>query len=429
MKTPAAVKTKILLLRAWKAGVESVCGQRVTRDAIAEDRLEGHSESITHLLAVGKAAASMCAGALDYFSGEGRALVVTKYGHCDDAVAAHPRISVIESGHPVPDENSLRAGRAMDEFVRSIPTQAHLVMLVSGGASALAERLPDGIDLEELQGLTSELLAGGYAIDRINAARIRLSGIKGGKLLRRFGGKSVRVYAISDVPGDSIELIGGGIGSINPLALPPGPLPQKMTSLLDRLGDEQPDGFDAAMFDHHTAVDYRPAFDYHATVIGSNRIAREAAAGFLRGEGMKIVANQESLNQDIHAAAQQMAAELLVGPAGAYIWGGEPTVILPPKPGIGGRNQSLALALAKEIRGHGKISVLVAGTDGTDGPTNAAGGLIDGDTFNAATGANNALLNADAGTYLARIAALFKPGPTGTNVMDLAIAIKQGGRQ
>ena len=179
----------------------------------------------------------------------------------------------------------------------------------------------------------------------------------------------------------------------------------------------------------HTAVDYRPAFDYHATVIGSNRIAREAAAGFLRGEGMKIVANQESLNQDIHAAAQQMAAELLVGPAGAYIWGGEPTVILPPKPGIGGRNQSLALALAKEIRGHGKISVLVAGTDGTDGPTNAAGGLIDGDTFNAATGANNALLNADAGTYLARIAALFKPGPTGTNVMDLAIAIKQGGRQ
>ena len=292
-------------------------------------------------------------------------------------------------------------------------------MLVSGGASALAEALPDGggFDLGGLRELTGELLAGGYRIEQINAVRVRLSRIKGGKLLSRFGGKSVRVYAISDVCGDSVDLIGGGIGGINTLASSSNPLPQKLASLLDRFDCDQSDNIGAGA----DAV----AFAYHSKIIGSNRIARETAARFLRDLGIKIIANQESLNCDVHAAAQQIAAELLTGPAGAYIWGGEPTVVLPPKPGVGGRNQSLALAIAKEIRGRGKISVLVAGTDGTDGPTNAAGGLVDGDTFNAASGANNALLKANAGVYLARIAALFKPGPTGTNVMDLAIAIKQ----
>ena len=130
---------------------------------------------------------------------------------------------------------------------------------------------------------------------------------------------------------------------------------------------------------------------------------------------------------DFHTAAQRLAADLIEGPPGAYLWGGEPTVVLPPKPGVGGRNQSLALALAKAIRGRRDIDALIAGTDGTDGPTNAAGALIDGDTFTAASGADAALQNANAGAYLARIAALYKPGPTGTNVMDLAVAVKRAG--
>lgn len=409
MDIPPNLKAKTYLIQAWKAGVESVRGERVTRAAIAGDR----SEPITHLLAVGKAASSMCAGALDGFAENGRALVVTKYGH-GDAVAAHSRITVIESGHPLPDQNSLRAGQAVDAFVRSVPAGERLVMLVSGGASALAEVLPDAVDLETLRGVTGELLAGGYPIDEINAARIRVSNIKGGKLLGRFGGKSVCVYAISDVPGDSIDLIGGGIGGLHP---PPvaqtNPLPPKIKNRIERLGDD-PSG-----------IVKTHSFAYHAKIIGTNRIARDSAATFLRELGIKIVTNEESLNKDIHAAAQQIAAGLSGGPAGAYIWGGEPTVVLPARPGVGGRNQSLALAVAGEIRGAGKISVLVAGTDGTDGPTNAAGALVDGDTFNAACGASSALQKANAGTYLARIAALFKPGPTGTNVMDLAIAIKQ----
>ncbi|MGR3914296.1 MAG: MOFRL family protein, partial [Gammaproteobacteria bacterium] len=168
-----------------------------------------------------------------------------------------------------------------------------------------------------------------------------------------------------------------------------------------------------------------PAFDYRARIIASNRIARDAAARFLQERGLQVVVNEESLYCDIHAAAQQLAAALRGGPPGAYIWGGEPTVVLPPKPGLGGRNQSLALLLACEIRGRRDIAALLAGTDGGDGVTAAAGALIDGDTFTAATGARTALAKANAGAYLARIAALFKPGPTGTNVMDLAVAIKR----
>lgn len=417
MKSPPALKSKILILRAWHAGVLSVGGERVVRAAIAQDKIA----RITHLLAVGKAAAAMCVGALDYFAENGRALVVTKYGHSDDAVAAHPRIELIESAHPLPDENSLRAGQAVDEFVQSVPPGGRLVMLVSGGASALVERLPDGFDLQSLRGVTKELLAGGYGIEQINAARVRMSCIKGGQLLGRYCGESIRVYAISDVPGDDINLIGSGIGAIN-----------RATSSIDSLSPQIKNRiaqFDTNQLNHdqskHDQTDVADAFAYHAKIIASNRIARTGAADFLREQGIPIIANEESLSCDIHTAAQKIAAALLRGQAGAYIWGGESTIILPPNPGIGGRNQSLALAVAGEIRGRRKISILVAGTDGTDGPTNAAGGLVDGDTFNAASGASNALHKASAGTYLARIAALFKPGPTGTNVMDLAVAIKE----
>ena len=414
MNLPPPIQAKTRLIQAWKAGVERVGGERVTRAAMAGDGVG----RITHLLAVGKAASAMCAGALERLAEDGRALVVTKYGHGEEAVVAHPRVTLMEAGHPLPDENSLRAGRAVDAFVRSVAAGAELVMLVSGGASALAEVLPESMDVDALQGITGELLAGGYDIEQINAARIRLSAIKGGKLLGRFGGASVRVYAISDVPGDRIDLIGGGIGSIGsifapdlpPDIKPPDAVPPPVAGLPDHLERE---GSAARGFAGHTKI------------IGSNRIAREAAAEFLRAAGLPVIVNEETLYRDVHAAAQRIAAELISGPAGAYLWGGEPTVVLPPRPGVGGRNQSLALAVAKQICGRSNLSVLIAGTDGTDGPTNAAGALVDGDTFNAASGANTALLKANAGAYLARIAALFKPGPTGTNVMDLAIAIKR----
>ena len=413
---PTDLQSKTLLLQAWRAGVGAVGGERATRDALAADGIK----DATHLLAVGKAAGAMCAGAMGALAPDGRTLAVSKYGHFDAAFAARPRATVMEAGHPLPDENSLRAGKAAAEFVGAAGADARLVMLVSGGASALAEELPRGAELDALRRLNRALLGGGFDIAQINAARMRASGIKGGKLLRRFRGASAHVYAISDVRGDDIGIIGGGLGALGG-ALPPLPeVSGEAGELLAKFAAENKN-------DGENGDENAPAFNYRARVIATNRDARDAAEKFLRENGLHIAANEESLHRDIHAAARRLGAALRDGPAGAYIWGGEPGVTLPPKPGRGGRNQSLALLLAGEIRGRRGISALVAGTDGDDGSGGAdiaAGALIDGATFTATRGAARALEKADAGTYLARIAALFKPGPTGTNVMDLALAIK-----
>lgn len=408
----AQIEAKTRIVQAWRAGVAAVGGERVTRAALAADGVA----RVSRLLAVGKAAAAMCAGALDALADDGEALVVTKYGHGDAAAATHPRIECIEAGHPLPDSNSLRAGRAVMEFVRATPGDNELVVLLSGGASALAECLPASVDLRALQTMNAALLASGYDIAHINAARRQVSRIKGGKLLRDFRGASVRVYAISDVPGDDLAIIGGGLGARE---VNREPLSPELMRLLENINIK----VDAKDVAHDSST---TRFDYRARIIASNQIARRAVAEFLRAHNLPVNINAEELNRDIHAAAQHMAAALIAGAPGAYIWGGESTVQLPAKPGVGGRNMSLALALAKAIRGRRNIAALVAGTDGSDGPTTAAGALIDGDTYHAATGAGRALARADAGTYLARIAALFKPGPTGTNVMDLAVAVKWG---
>jgi hydroxypyruvate reductase len=158
-----------------------------------------------------------------------------------------------------------------------------------------------------------------------------------------------------------------------------------------------------------------------STVIASNQIAREHAVGKATELGLTARQNEETLYGDVFELALAIGNRLRDAEPGVYIWGGEPTVILPQNPGRGGRNQSLALAVSEQLAGKNNISLLVAGTDGTDGPTIAAGGLVDGNTWSDA--ARLALQNADAGSYLEQHDSLFVTGPTNTNVMDLAIAI------
>jgi glycerate 2-kinase len=139
--------------------------------------------------------------------------------------------------------------------------------------------------------------------------------------------------------------------------------------------------------------------------------------------GYRVALNEESLYGDVFDLGAEIGAQLRDAGPGVYIWGGEPTVVLPPQPGNGGRNQSLALALAEHLTDKSNITLLVAGTDGTDGPTRAAGGLVDCKTWSDSEAAKDALAHADAGTYLDRHDSLFVTGPTNTNVMDLAIAL------
>jgi hydroxypyruvate reductase len=329
------------------------------------------------VLAVGKAAVPMTRAALDAF-GEVPALAVTKHGHGADAP---PGLELIEAGHPLPDAGSLRAGAALLSRVAACGAGDHLLLLVSGGASALAEAPVDGLTLDDLAAETRRLLASGADIATMNARRRQLSRIKGGRLLEAFRGARVTVLAISDVQGDDIAVIGSGIGLV-------------------------PAG---AAFSHETRI------------VASNALARRAVAAEAEALGLPVHSDEESLYRDVGEAAAMIGARLRDGPPGLHVWGGEPTVVLPERPGHGGRNQALALLIAREIAGRDGISVLVAGTDGTDGPTDAAGAFADGATWGA--GAQDALDAADSGTWLEARGLLFAPGPTGTNVMDLALGL------
>lgn len=408
---PAFPDDRSFLTACWFAGVERVRGEGAVRQTLERSG----PERIENLLAVGKAASSMCLGALDRLAPGARGLLVTKYGHVDRKLLEAGRVEIMEAAHPVPDLNSLAAGQRVMDFVASVPKTQNLVVLVSGGASALVEVLPPGFGLSDLENITETLLSHDFDISRINAVRRKISGIKGGKLLSRSRAHSLFVYAVSDVPSDDIAVIGSGIGATGPVADHEPDMPAEFSDLArfqvwDEFMHARPDRTDPSRITQQ--------------VIASNTLARNAAARFAAEQGYPVVLNEESLHGPVETVASRVYGALEAGSQGVYVWGGEPTVALPPVPGRGGRNQHLALCLSKWFRGMRNISLIVAGTDGTDGPTDAAGGVIDGRVFDSVPGAEDALKAADSGSFLERSGALFVTGPTGTNVMDLIIAVK-----
>ncbi|WP_299045716.1 DUF4147 domain-containing protein [uncultured Tateyamaria sp.] len=359
------------LLALWQAGVDAVRGDVAVRNAIAGGKIPAPDR----IIAVGKAATAMASAAARAWP-DAPCLIVTKYGHGDGA-PVHAKM--IEAAHPVPDAASLRAGQALIDAVTDCSAGSHLLMLVSGGASALAEVPVEGMTLDTLKAETQSLLASGTPIGDMNAHRTARSRIKGGKLLARFAGARVTTLALSDVEGDSLASIGSGIGD----------------------------------------ADADAAFAFTPRIIASNAIARGAVAA---ASPVPVRTNDETLYDDVAMLAPQIADMLRTAPSGLHILGGEPVVHLPATPGQGGRNMALGLALAREIQGLDNMQILVAGTDGTDGPTDAAGALVDGRTWQD-SGAE-ALARADAYPWLKARDALVVTGPTGTNVMDVLIACK-----
>ena len=360
-----------LLQDIWWAGVQAVRGDVAVAHAL--DRAPIPRPDL--ILAVGKAAVAMAKPAFARF-GPVRTLAITKHDHSEAGLG----FEVLEAAHPVPDASSLAAGARLLAEVCAAAEGSHLLLLVSGGASALVEAPRPGVTLDDIAALNRALLASGQDIAAMNAERTKLSQIKGGGLLAHFKGARVTVLAVSDTRGDRIETIGSGIGLCPPRA--------------------------------GVVLDSR--------IVASNTVARAAAAAKARELGLTVRVNAESLYDDVAACAELMAGDL--GGPGLYLWGGEPTVILPANPGRGGRNQALALRMAERIVGQGDVSLLVAGTDGSEGPTDAAGGLVDGASWG--DGAEAALVAADSGRFLDRRGALFTTGPTGTNVMDLALALR-----
>ena len=393
-----------LLLNCYTAALAAVDGRAVVARRLRRERFT----KPVHVIAIGKAAEAMTLGAHDVLGSKiADALIVTRNPLMSLSWTVHT------GGHPLPDERSLQAGRALISSIEALPGEADVLVLLSGGASALVEFLPDGITLDDLRRVNEWLLASGLDIAAMNAVRRRLSLLKGGRLAALLGARHVLGLAISDVPGDDVRWIGSG--PLTPI-----------------VSDEHlPNGLPAFI---HELLKYAPAPEQGGAlnrnirmeIVARNDDARRAAAEWAESHGIRAVAEPALVTGDAAEAGRRLALALLESPRGLlHVWGGETTLRLPARPGRGGRAQHLALSAALALAGHDGSYLLAAGSDGSDGPGEDAGALVDGGTVARgelhAGRAGEALARADAGTFLEASGDLIQTGPTGTNVMDLML--------
>ena len=386
-----------------QGALEAVDGRRCVQRALAERRLE----QPVWIFAIGKAACAMVQGASDALGEQvGRVFIATKDGHLGShtqntllragAQASTeplgpnraPLVEVFESAHPVPDERSLAAGEALCARVADLPSSVYPLFLLSGGASSIVEALVPGATLADLQQLNTQGLASGLDIAAFNERRHALSRIKGGRLTAMLGGRRATALFISDVPTDDPAVIGSGL-----------------------LGPA------------HNGPD-----NVERIVVASIDHAVKAVGQCASRRGLRVRADQARFASEADRLAVRFAHELHMQSEQVAVWGGESVMHLPESPGCGGRNQHLALAAARLIAGHDDLLLLAIGTDGTDGPTDDAGALVDGDTCARLTlgemDIDDCLRRADSGTALAITGDLLHTGPTGTNVGDLVIGLK-----
>ena len=412
-RTLSATLLRKHALSAYQAALDAVGGR-----ACVEKHLRVHRPGfVTHIAAVGKAAVHMTAGAMDVLASQiSRALVITKRGYAEPLFAAAAPVTVMESAHPVPDDSSLAAGTALLRFVEAAPRDAGFLFLVSGGASSLAEVLPPGVGADDLSRINSWLLGSGLPIGDMNRIRKRVSRIKGGRLAAALDGRRALNLMISDVPGDDPRVIGSGLL-----------VPHSPDDI--RIDDLEPPDWLAAIAGRAPPLPGEACFrGVDSVIVARPSLAREAAREACERVGHAVNVHGTLLEGEAVTAGIEAARSLVAGPPGAQIWASETTVVLPEKPGRGGRCQSLALAAATVLAGRKDAVLLAAGTDGTDGPGEDAGALVDGGTIQRGEAmgcsARASLEAADAGTFLHHSGDLVNTGPTGTNVMDIIIGLK-----
>ncbi len=399
-----------MILDLANYAIDAVRGDHLTAEAAGRARFG----SPLHVMAVGKAAAAMAAGVQRTLDGGIDAiLVVTKKGHLAPWLKYLRQAEVLEAGHPIPTHESVAAGGRLLAWLQEADADAHFLFLISGGASSLIEAPAPGIDLAMLQRVNQWLLASGLSIEKINWVRSRLSRLKGGNLLPSLKGRRATVWLLSDVADDSPEVIGSGLlypaNSEKPRRFD---LPDWLQAALD--GVPPPSSVEERIPEHR--------------VLANLAVACEAAVARASAKGLRATIHNTGLEGDAEATGRMLVAELSGLPPGIHIWGGETTVRLPDKPGRGGRNQHLALSAALLLAETSDISLLSIGTDGSDGPTEDAGALVDAGTISrgelGGLDAADCLRNADSGTFLEASGDLISTGPTGTNVRDLVIACK-----
>lgn len=395
-----------------RGAIDSVSPEAAVRRALEGKTFSGK----LYLVSVGKAAwkmAEVAASCLEQPLEAG--IVVTKYDHVEHPI---PGVTCYEAGHPVPDENTFRATQAVLDMTADLDKSDTVLFLLSGGGSALFEQ--PVVAEAELQSITRQLLACGADIVEMNTIRKRLSMVKGGKFAQWCAPAHVEAIVLSDILGDPLDMIASG------------PAASDKSTCADALAIAEK--YQLALSD--SAMDClrtetpKELTNVSTQIIGSVRELCKAASEIAEELGYEPILLTDHLDCEAKEAGAFLADVLRThacdGKKLAYLAGGETVVHLVGK-GLGGRNQEIALAAAAGLAGIPNACVISVGSDGTDGPTDAAGGYSDGDTTKALAkhGLTVSGVLADNNAYhaLKAVDGLIFTGPTGTNVNDVAIAM------
>ena len=389
------------------------------KSCIPEDNVKSYIKSLNlssdvYLFAVGKAAFSMAKAASEVI-GIKKGIVISKYGHIDGAIE---NVTTYEAGHPISDENTIIASKEVIKLFSNLNENDVVIFLLSGGASALFE-IPK-IELDQLKNINDQMLKKGLDIIEINTIRKKLSEVKGGKFANIC--KPAKIYSIilSDVLSDRLDMIGSG------------PTVSDSTDSNDALKIIQK--YDLELDDEiidiiskskNVSVDN---CDNH--IIGSVKILYENACNSAEKLGYKVIRLNDEIDCNCREAGSYLFEHIKkhLNDEGktALIMAGETTVEVKGN-GLGGRNQELVFSQIKNIAGMNNVLIMSLGSDGTDGPTDAAGGYVDGYSYQKLKDKNidfDAVLdNNDTYHGLDEIGCLIKTGPTGTNVNDITIAL------
>ena len=426
LSSPWALALRDDALAIIRAAIDAAEPGTLVRKALAQHPIVG--ERVT-VVAVGKGAAAMAAAAADVLGSRiARGIIVTPV----PVTNVPERFENLIGDHPIAGERSAQAGRAVRQLAQSAAAEDVILLLVSGGASAMLTVPADGISIEDYAQTTSLLLAAGADIGGLNCVRKHIDLIKGGRLAQLAAPAHVAALVLSDVVGDRLDTIASGPVTPDPTTYADALSVLRTYDLLERIP--------ASVRAHLTAgaagnqpESMKPgdpaAAHVTARVIGGNELARNAAAARAQTLGYRIEHMSEPLRGNARVEGAAFARHALAVSRRerlCIVAGGETTVQVTGE-GRGGRNQELALAAALELARSTNILVASVGTDGIDGPTSAAGAVADGESVARAEehGVDLQALLADNDAFAAFAALhdLVITGPTGTNVMDLQIAL------
>jgi glycerate 2-kinase len=382
------------------------------------------------VIAVGKASIPMATGALDSLADRvSRAVAVSKAG-IPSPVDPPAQLEVIEADHPVPTENSLIAGRRVRELAEGLTSDDVVLMLISGGGSALLEDLVDGVTIEDLRGATDHLLRAGATINELNAVRRKISQLKGGRLARAIAPACIVNLIVSDVLNSPLQDIASG-----PTVQPP-EIDETFVAVMNR--PDLVEGLPESV-QHQLRKQQAHREPWTNNVVGTRILAdAETAARAAVDAALELGYYVQTLGFDFQGEAREFGRTWSTIARHVYqdghafplplalIGSGELTVTVRGD-GAGGRNTEMALAAAIDLAGTAGITVCSFATDGDDGVGNCAGGVVDGQTLSsldrATIDAFQRLANNDSATALRAVDAVIDIGPTGTNVNDLYLAL------